>query len=192
MKRLNVIAIAVFVFFSLFAVQNLIAGGETNKGAKSDAKAMSESKSKDDQQARSRTAPMAPMKVSTMTGATVKNYEGQQLGTVEDLVVGRDNRIQYMILSHGGTLGIGDRLFAVPWDAVKPANEPNTFVLNIDRERLANAPQFDRNTWPNFADPNVYNLNYGYYMSDSGKDQAKGRQESTRGSGETRSEDKSQ
>ncbi|MEM5786308.1 MAG: PRC-barrel domain-containing protein, partial [Syntrophobacteraceae bacterium] len=81
------------------------------------------------------------------------------------LVLAPDGRVQYLIIAHGGWLNIGDRLFAIPWEAAKPTNEPNTFAVNIDRERLANAPNFDRNTWPNFADPNVYNLNYGYYMS---------------------------
>ncbi len=188
MNKAKIIAAALFVFFSLFASQVLRADEGMKEGARTENKATGASRAGDESQARSQTAPVTPMKMSAMTGAAVKNLEGQQLGTVEDLVVGKDSRIQYMILSHGGVLNIGDRLFAVPWDAVKPGREPNTFVVDIDRERLANAPNFERNTWPNFADPNVYNLNYGYYMTESDKDRAKEQRQDAERKTENRSE----
>lgn len=160
MKRLaSGLALFLIVAFCLLPVQTSAA----EKDMKKDAKAETQQKARDDRD-RPHPASATPMKMSEITGDTVKNTKGEQLGTIQDLVVGPDGQVQYMILSHGGWLNIGDRLFAIPWEAARPASEPNTYIVNIDRDRLAKAPNFDRNTWPNFADPNVYNLHYGYFM----------------------------
>lgn len=89
----------------------------------------------------------------SILGAKVVNEEGEDLGTIEDLVIDtKDNRVAYAILSLGGFWGMGDKQFAIPWEAIAFDISAKTAVLNVDKERLKNAPGFDRDQWPNMTD----------------------------------------
>jgi len=92
-------------------------------------------------------------------GMNVRNAQGEKLGDIKDLMIdmGRNPRVRYAALDFGGFLGIGDKLFAVPWQAFKlrhDAKDNNRAFLELDatKESLKNAPGFDKNGWPNFAD----------------------------------------
>jgi sporulation protein YlmC with PRC-barrel domain len=91
-----------------------------------------------------------------LNGMKVKNPEGEDLGTIEDLVIDmQSHQVRYAALSHGGFLGIGDKLFAVPIEALrlKHAGDDSHFVLDVDKETLKNAPGFAKDAWPDFANP---------------------------------------
>jgi sporulation protein YlmC with PRC-barrel domain len=95
-------------------------------------------------------------RASKLIGLTVKNSEGDKLGSVNDIVVEVDSgRIAYVALSFGGVLGIGDKLFAVPYRQIRLVREQEEMylVLNVPKDRLKTAPGFDKNQWPDFADP---------------------------------------
>ncbi len=94
---------------------------------------------------------------SQLVGLPVHNAAGEDLGKIEDLVIDLNTgRIRYAALSFGGFLGVGDKLFAVPWGALrmKTVGDDATFVLDVPKERLEKAPGFDNKNWPNMADPN--------------------------------------
>ena len=61
-------------------------------------------------------------------------------------------RVAYAVLSVGGFLGIGDRLFAIPWEALTLDEDRLCFVMDVDKHRLENAPGFDKSNWPDMAD----------------------------------------
>jgi hypothetical protein len=61
-------------------------------------------------------------------------------------------RIAYAVLSFGGLLGMGDKLFAVPWAALKLDTVNERFTLNVPKARLKEAPGFDKDSWPPMAD----------------------------------------
>jgi sporulation protein YlmC with PRC-barrel domain len=91
-------------------------------------------------------------------GMAVKNPEGQDLGKVEDIVVDMGTgRIRYAAVAFGGFLGVGDKLFAVPFHSLKveydAKSKTSHFVANIDKKTLENATGFDKKDWPDFADP---------------------------------------
>jgi sporulation protein YlmC with PRC-barrel domain len=93
------------------------------------------------------------MTASTLEGDDVVNGAGENLGKIEEIMLDvPQGRIAYAVLSFGGFLNIGNRLFAIPWQALKldPAN--HRFVLDVPRERLENAPGFDKGRWPDWAD----------------------------------------
>jgi sporulation protein YlmC with PRC-barrel domain len=97
-------------------------------------------------------------RVSKIQGIEVKNEENQKIGKVEDLVMNANNgSVRYVALSFGGFLGIGDKLFAVPWDAVRleydAKDKKDCLIFDVTKESLSNAPGFDKDHWPNFADP---------------------------------------
>ena len=95
-------------------------------------------------------------RVSSVVGMEVQNRKQEDLGEVNDLVIDLNSgKVEYAALSFGGILGLGDKLFAIPWDAMKLRSEDKDhfFVLEIDQERLKTTPGFDQDTWPNTADP---------------------------------------
>jgi sporulation protein YlmC with PRC-barrel domain len=93
------------------------------------------------------------LSAGTITGDKVRNAAGEDLGKIEELMVDLDNaRIAYAVLSFGGVLGKGNKLFAIPMEALTVDPEQHEFVLNVPREKLENAPGFDKNKWPKSDD----------------------------------------
>ena len=93
-----------------------------------------------------------------IAGMTVKNTSGKELGSVNDLVIDmKSGNVRYAALSYGGFLGLGDKLFAAPWDLFEcqdsPSGEKYHLVLAVDEATLRKAPGFDQDNWPNLADP---------------------------------------
>lgn len=93
------------------------------------------------------------LSASTIIGDSVVNGAGEDLGDIKDLMIDLDGgRVRYAVLSFGGFLGIGDKLFAVPMETLTLDAENKRFVLDVDRERLENAPGFDKDSWPDTSD----------------------------------------
>ncbi|MEN6617339.1 MAG: PRC-barrel domain-containing protein [Syntrophorhabdus sp.] len=91
---------------------------------------------------------------STLTGDEVRNTAGENLGEIEDIMIDLDTgRIAYAVLSFGGILGMGDKLFAIPWEALQLSQEEHIFILNVSKEMLEKAPGFDKDNWPDTSDP---------------------------------------
>ena len=89
----------------------------------------------------------------TLTGDKVVNRQKEDLGTIEHLMIDvKKGRLAYAVLSFGGFLGMGDKLFAIPWGALAVDTSEEQFILDIDRKVLEGAPGFDKAHWPNMAD----------------------------------------
>jgi sporulation protein YlmC with PRC-barrel domain len=106
----------------------------------------------------------AVLSADTLAGDKVLNRAGESLGKIEDFMLDVESgRIRYAVLSFGGVLGIGNKLFAVPPEALTIDTQRKCLVLDVNKERLENAPGFDKDNWPNFADPTLGDEIYGYY-----------------------------
>lgn len=93
-------------------------------------------------------------RVSELLGSKVENANGDNLGEIHDLVLDwGKGEVRYAVLSHGGVLGLGDKLFAVPMNVFKTQPDDKQLLLDMPQDQLKNAPGFDRNQWPNMADP---------------------------------------
>ena len=83
---------------------------------------------------------------SKLTGTEVRNKQGEDLGKIKDFVIDSRGRIQYALLSEGGVMGVGSKMFAVPFEALsynpKDAKD-HYFTLNMSKDQLAKAPVFD-------------------------------------------------
>lgn len=105
------------------------------------------------------------MGADTLIGNDVYNYKDEDLGDIKEIMLDTGSgRAAYAVLSFGGFFGIADKLFAVPWSALKLDTANKRFVLNVEKERLESAPGFDKDHWPNMADPawqNTINTYYG-------------------------------
>ncbi len=94
------------------------------------------------------------MGADTLIGNDVCNRQEENLGEVKEIMLDvGTGRVAYAVLAYGGVLGLGDKLFAVPWNALELDTENKRFVLDIDKEALKEAPGFDKDAWPKFADP---------------------------------------
>lgn len=101
---------------------------------------------------------------STICSDHVKNAAGEDLGKIEDLMIDLDSgRIAYAVLSFGGFLKMGNKLFAVPWAALRVDTVNKQFILGVDKSVLEKAPGFDKDTWPDMADPTFGTSVYRHY-----------------------------
>lgn len=95
----------------------------------------------------------ALMGADTLLGNDVYNAADENLGTIKEFMIDmQSGRIVYAVLSFGGFLGMGDRLFAVPWQALKLDTTNKRFRLNASKDKLKKAPGFDKDHWPSMAD----------------------------------------
>jgi sporulation protein YlmC with PRC-barrel domain len=104
------------------------------------------------------------LSASTLKGDDVVDAKGEKLGTIEELMIDLDRGcIAYAVLSFGGFLGMGDKLFAIPWSALSVDSMGKRLVLNVKKERLERAPGFDKSAWPNMADETWRASIYSHY-----------------------------
>jgi len=103
-------------------------------------------------------------KASEIMGRSVQNDRGEKLGEIKDLVIDPDrNRIAYAVLTFGGLMGLGDKLFAVPAGVLQMPGTGGYAVLTVDKEQLKNATGFDKDNCPNLADPTLAAKTYEFY-----------------------------
>jgi sporulation protein YlmC with PRC-barrel domain len=104
------------------------------------------------------------MGADTLIGDHVHNLQNEHLGEIKEIMLDmRTGKIAYAVMSSGGVLSIGEKLFAVPWEALKLDTANKQFRLDIDKERIDNAPGFDTDHWPDMANPQWHNQIHSYY-----------------------------
>ena|SRR5438552_7898653 len=104
------------------------------------------------------------MDAATLKGDNVVNAAGDDLGKIEAIMldVGA-GRIAYAVLSFGGFLGMGSKLFAIPWSALTLDTTNHRFILDASKEQLEAAPGFDKDHWPSMADRTWATDIHAYY-----------------------------
>jgi sporulation protein YlmC with PRC-barrel domain len=106
------------------------------------------------------------MGADTLMGEDVRNGAGDNLGDIKEIMLDmRSGRIAYAVLSFGGVFGIGSKLFAVPWNALRLDTEEKCFRLDVDSDTLKNAPGFDKDAWPSMADQSWGRQIHSYYKT---------------------------
>jgi len=104
------------------------------------------------------------MGAATLVGNDVYNLDNEDVGEIKEIMLDmRSGNVGYAVLSFGGFLGMGTKLFAVPWDALKLDTENKRFTLNVPKDRLEQAPGFDRDHWPDMADKSWAREIHSYY-----------------------------
>jgi sporulation protein YlmC with PRC-barrel domain len=104
------------------------------------------------------------MGADTLIGNDVYNPRDESLGDIKEIMLDvPSGRISYAVLAYGGLLGMGEKLFAVPWEALTLDTTNKRFTLNVSRERLESAPGFSKDNWPNMSDQTWANDIHSYY-----------------------------
>ena len=104
------------------------------------------------------------VRVSQLIGLNIQNSQGQSVGEINDLVIDSiTGKVCYAAVTYGGFLGVGDKLFAVPFEAFTVRRNPDdpkdnydyVMVLDVSTQQLEGAQGFDQDHWPSFADKNM-------------------------------------
>ena len=111
----------------------------------------------------------ALMGADTLIGDDVVNAAQEDLGDIKEIMLDmRSGQVAYAVLSFGGFLGMGEKLFAVPWQALQLDTVNKRFVLNVAKDQLKNAPGFDKDSWPDMSDPTWATEIHNFYGTDPG------------------------
>lgn len=104
------------------------------------------------------------MGANTLSGNDVYNHNDDDLGEIKEFMLSMESgRVAYAVLSFGGILCMGEKLFAVPWAALTLDTQNKRFVLKVDKDALKNAPGFDKDNWPDMADASWNKEIHSYY-----------------------------
>ena len=89
-------------------------------------------------------------------GTAVYNRAGEKLGTISKFMVGkRSGRVEYAVMSFGGLFGMGAREYPLPWNALDYQPDKGGYVVDLDKDKLKDAPSFERGSDP------TYDRDYG-------------------------------
>ncbi|MBU3823596.1 MAG: PRC-barrel domain-containing protein [Candidatus Oceanisphaera merdipullorum] len=104
------------------------------------------------------------MGANTLTGNNVYNRQDEYLGDIKEIMLDmRSGHVSYAVLEFGGFLGMGTKLFAVPWSALTLDTVEKRFILDANKELLDNAPGFEKDDWPDMADAMWEKSIHDYY-----------------------------
>jgi sporulation protein YlmC with PRC-barrel domain len=107
------------------------------------------------------------MGADTLIGDNVVNGAEEDLGDIKEIMLDMNTgQVAYAVLAFGGFLGLGEKLFAVPWQALHLDTANKRFVLNVEKERLKTAPGFNKDSWPDMADVNWAKGIHSFYGTD--------------------------
>ncbi len=113
------------------------------------------------------------MGAHTLHGNDVVNRRGESLGDIKEIMLDmHSGQVAYGVVSFGGFMGMGEKLFAVPWAALQLDPVRKCFVLDVEKERLSQATGFDKNHWPDMADAGWAKGIHEFYGQTRGYDQS--------------------
>jgi hypothetical protein len=94
-----------------------------------------------------------PLRVNRLLEKTVVNENNEKLGDVKDMILGPEGHVRYILVGLGGTLGIGEKLVPVPWEALTITHDGENMVFSLDmgRDKFDQAPHFLNKEWASFA-----------------------------------------
>jgi len=100
---------------------------------------------------------------SQLMGITVYDRNGSRVGAIADIVGDVKGQVVYLVLSHGGILGIGDKLIPLPWELIEPGEKAGTLRVQLSKDALEQAPNFNSDKWPDFTRPDWKAKTKTYY-----------------------------
>lgn len=84
------------------------------------------------------------IRAEKLIGMKVVNGQGDELGTVDDIVLNEDGTMSGIILRTGDVLGIGGKSVAVAWQDVGSAIRSDAVSLPLSKEQIEKAPAYER------------------------------------------------
>ena len=101
--------------------------------------------------------PVARLTATSIIGDKVENNNGDDLGTIDNLMINiHTGRVEYAVIEYGSFLGLGGKLFAIPFEELRVAPGRHVFIVDRDKDYLKMSPGFDKNHWPDTNDHTYY------------------------------------
>jgi sporulation protein YlmC with PRC-barrel domain len=111
--------------------------------------------------------PVKRLTATSIIGDSVENPQGDNLGKIDNLMINvNTGQVEYAVIQFGGFLGVGEKLFAIPFDELEVDEEKEIFILNRDKEYIKQSPGFDSTHWPATNDHSYFNNVNTYYDVD--------------------------
>lgn len=112
--------------------------------------------------------PARRLTATSIIGDNIENPQGEDLGKIDNLMINLSTgEIEYAVVEFGSFLGVGGKLFAVPFQELRLDPERRIFILNRDKEYLKESPGFDKSHWPETNDHSYFDnvrMYYGSYL----------------------------
>jgi sporulation protein YlmC with PRC-barrel domain len=106
------------------------------------------------------------MAASSFEGDSVVTAQGEHVGEIEEIMIDVcAGRVAYAVISIGGFLGIGEKFLAIPWRALTLDTDNAQFILDVDAQRMKDAPIFDKEHWPSMSDEQWAHELHEYYRT---------------------------
>ena len=97
--------------------------------------------------------PVERLTATSIIGDALENNKGHDLGKISDLMINLDDgSIEYAVIESGGVLGVGKKLFAIPFGQMQINEDKELFVIDRDKDYVKNSPGFDSSHWPGTND----------------------------------------
>lgn len=96
----------------------------------------------------------------------VLNFARESLGSVDDIVLAGEERGGYLIVGHGGILGLGERQIAVPYDKAFLGSDMATIFLDMTQDQLKKLPSFETGDYSWIEDDEWRSENNAFYAGD--------------------------
>jgi sporulation protein YlmC with PRC-barrel domain len=104
------------------------------------------------QEGRVEHVPHRFLRATYVVRSTVISPRGQRLGEIKEVVMDASTgQLSYVVLAFGGVIGLGEKLFAIPWPDLQQSEGLGTFTLDVDKDTLQAASGFDKDHWPKTA-----------------------------------------
>lgn len=93
--------------------------------------------------------PVQRLTATSIIGDTVEDPEGTVLGKITDIMISlAQGYVEYAVMESGAFLGMGGKLFAIPFTALQLNPVKRAFILDRDTEEIKKLPGFDKAHWP--------------------------------------------
>ena len=107
-------------------------------------------------------------KASELIGKSVTNQQGEELGELQEIVFDKQGKINYIILSKGGVLGMGGELIPIPWQAANARVEQDSLTVSLDKQKLSEAPNIKEGEMNKLSEQQFQQEVRGYYGQGQG------------------------
>ena len=94
-------------------------------------------------------APSATADTRKLIGRNIKNAEGDTIGEIKSIYLNKDGKVDSVMVSVGGFLGVGDREVRIAWSDLKITDNGEKVTVNMTKDELKAKPEYKykNETW---------------------------------------------
>jgi sporulation protein YlmC with PRC-barrel domain len=87
-------------------------------------------------------APSATADTRKLIGRNIKNADDETIGEIKSIYINKDGKVDSVMVSVGGFLGVGDREVRIAWSDLKITDNGEKVMVNMTKEQLKAKPEY--------------------------------------------------